>query len=180
MRNLTIYLLGAVIFSVTACDTNYKMQKDKEDSFKGAMNYGSQGVFKSMPQTYTFPNIPQEVVDKAILEYGTGLLPAVTIALTYSRGDTNIVLEDGWSFYNYSSPQPDCLIGDNIDYQGGQGMLTTENGFVFLEHDDLCGLGTYIMDNRQGGWFDYVCGPDSFRFNYLGSPVFVLVRLWCE
>jgi hypothetical protein len=180
MKNLTIYLLGAITLFVAACDTNDRTQKDKESSITNAMNYGSQAEFKSSARTYTFPNVPQEVVDRAISEYGTGSLPAVTIALTYTRGDTNIVLEDGWSFYNYSSPQPDCFIGDSIDYQGGQGMLTTENGFVFLEHDALCGQGTYILDNRQGGWFDYVCGPDSFRFDYYGSPVFVLVRLWCE
>lgn len=180
MKNLTIYLLGAVTLLVTACDTNDRAQKSKEDLSDNAIDYGSQVEFKSLSKTYTFPNVPQEVVDKAILEYGTDSLPAVTIALTYTRGDTNIVLEDGWSFYNYSSPQSDCFIGDNIDYQGGQGMLTTENGFVFIESSALCGEGTYIMDNRQGGWFDYVCGPDSFRFDYQGDPVFVLVRLWCE
>lgn len=128
-------------------------------------------------------SIPQEVIDAAIIAYGNDTLPAVTIALTYSRGDSAINLEDDWTYTPYSSPDPNCTPGEDspyyVDYYRTT-MLTTIDGFTFLEENDLCGFGNYYFDNRQGGWFDYVCGPQGFSVDYQGTPVIKLVRLWCE
>jgi len=124
--------------------------------------------------TTEFPNVPQEVVDKAKEVYGDEELPALTIAFTYTRGNTNIDLEDEWSYSVYSTPDQGC------DVDGYYGYLSTVDGFTFLEERELCGEGSYLIDNRQGGWFDYVCGPGSFTIDYQGEPMIKLVRLWCE
>lgn len=134
--------------------------------------------FTTTDQARVSSDIPDEVYESAIDAYGRDELPAVTIAFTYTRGDEDIDLED-WSFYVYETPEG-CTITEGDGQQQYPGYLETVDGFVFLESDDLCGDGTYYFDNRQGGWFDYVCGPQGFSLDYSGESVFVLVRLWCE
>lgn len=170
----------------SACEDAPKSKTNSNNSLKTSINYGVKGKLKSTDSdsiVYAFPNVPQEVIDKAIQAYNGIGLPAITIAITYSRGNSNISLETGWKFYSYSTPVPDCFLGEDLGYQSGNVLITNDDGFVFIEEEELCGIGNYIMDNRQGrdgGWFDYVCGPSGFSFDYTGEPVFVLVRLWCE
>jgi hypothetical protein len=181
MKIKSLCLTGIFIILLSACeDTNNSFEKT-DLSFP---DYVAKRNFKSADSvSYEFPNIPQELVNKAIQAYNGEDLPAVTIAITYSYGNSNIDLETGWKLYHYSTPEPDCLLGEDLGYQGGNVLITNEDGFIFIEEEDLCGVGKYILDNRQGyegGWFDYVCGPSSINFDYNGEPVFVLLRLWCE
>ncbi len=120
-----------------------------------------------------FTHVPQGILDEADNVWGS-VPPAVTIAFSYNGVD----LEDGWNFSVWA-PGVRCDVGEETPYYN-RGFLTTDEGFVFLEEDDLCDLESFVLDNRQGGWFDYVCGPDSRNVAYNGDPVFVYVRLWCE
>jgi hypothetical protein len=181
MKIKTLCLWSVLVMLFSACEnTNNTLEKinlpSPEDDVRSEL--------KSTDSIgYEFPYVPQELVSKAIQAYNGESLPAITIAITYSSGNTNINLEKGWKLYNYSTPSPDCLLGDDLGYQGGNVLITNENGFIFIDEENLCGIGNYILDNRQGsegGWFDYVCGPSSINFDYNGEPVFLLVRLWCE
>ncbi len=84
-------------------------------------------------------------------------MPRLTVAFAYP----GTPLEAGWTF----------AIGDDF-------FSTNPEGFFFLE--DIA-PGTYWLDNRQGGWFDYVCGPqsESITIEATGSQL-VFVELWCE
>ncbi|UII29716.1 hypothetical protein LVD17_15560 [Fulvivirga ulvae] len=175
MKKLSIYLLCAVAFYFTACeDTNEaNPQPEAKTETEEASKSDANGRVAQNSA------VPQEVVELAKDVYGSDTLPALTVAFTYTRGDSNINLEDEWSFYVYDTPESGCVLGEG-DGRHYPGYLSTENGFAFVEAEDMCGFGTYDVDNRQGGWFDYVCGPSGFSFDYNGESVFVLVRLWCE
>jgi hypothetical protein len=91
------------------------------------------------------------------------------------------VLEAGWSFGLTAADggAAGCTVGAASSYLE-RDRLVARDGFVFLREEELCGRGTYQLDNRQGGWFDHVCGPIARTFRYEGEPVLVFVQLWCE
>jgi len=133
------------------------------------------------PNFWDFENVPQSILEEARSVYGN-VAPAVTIAFTYDRN----TLEQDWSFAIYSTPEQGCSPGEGGDYdtngqyRGSGSTYQAIDGFVFFEENELCGQGQYGIDNRQGGWFDYVCGPQDVGFNYHGESLFLLVHLWCE
>ncbi len=174
MKNLFfLTLVAALLF--TACENQEQLKTEKQEIAD------KKGTSKPII-TYHFDDVPDEVVKKAQKAYGKDLLPAVVIAFTETRGDKNIILEEGWNYSIYRTPDPDCEVESSLyDERQGYMLSTGDNGFTFIEEQELCSYGTYAVDNRQGGWFDYVCGPDGFDFEYeKDKTTFVLVRLWCE
>jgi len=102
--------------------------------------------------------VPDSIVRQAHEAYDSCELPRLTIAFAYP----NQPLETGWSFWlNQTS------------------YSTNQDGFVFIEE---LPAGAYLLDNRQGGWFDYVCGPDAETIELSDDTQahFVFVQLWCE
>jgi len=174
MKKLSVYIIGILIAFFVACGTEFTKMDD------GAIKNTTEIGKNALVDPYNFANVPEEVVRKAQEVYGHDELPPVTIAFSYSGGDNNIILEEGWTYSFWKTPGQGCEVGENSDYSDGRGMLKTIDGFTFLEQEDLCGFGTSGIDNRQGGWFDYVCGPNDISFDYQGNAVFVYVHLWCE
>ncbi len=177
MKHLSIFLLGVITFFFIACESE---NSEAEQSL--AKNAKTVELKSTATQPdYNFPNVPEELVERARKTYAAAdlSLPAVTIAFSYTRGEKDIELEEGWHYTFWNTPVQDCYVGEGSKYEE-QGSLKTIDGFTFLEEEDLCGYGVYGIDNRQGGWFDYVCGPHDISFEYNGKEVFVYVRLWCE
>lgn len=171
---------GAGTYEVTICGEHFYFTFDGTNPSVNVFET-TECTVPAPPNFWTFPNVPQSILDQARNTYGT-TAPAVTIAFTYN----NSTLEDDWSFVIYQAPEQGCFPGEGGDYevygqyQGGGLGYQAIDGFVFFEENEMCGNGIYQIDNRQGGWFDYVCGPGGVSFDYQGEPVFVLVRLWCE
>ncbi|MGB3467465.1 MAG: hypothetical protein WBA74_19425 [Cyclobacteriaceae bacterium] len=170
---------GAGTYEITICDEHFYFVYD---GINPSINLFETNdcELPLTPNFWNFDGIPQSILDEARSTYGN-VAPAVTIAFTYN----NSTLQQNWSFGIFSSPQQGCFPGEGGDYevqgqyQGGTSYQAID-GFVFFEADEMCGNGTYQIDNRQGGWFDYVCGPQGKSFNYQGESIFVLVNLWCE
>ncbi|UII19668.1 hypothetical protein [Fulvivirga ligni] len=169
MKKLSI-LVCAAMFFFTACEDSQKEEMQSVNTLEKQ---------ETNARVATQSSVPQEVVDAAIAAYGDDELPAMTIAFTYTRGDVNISLEEDWVLNVYSTPEG-CTITEGDGRRYYPGYMETSNGFFFIEEDDLCGEGLYEFDNRQGGWFDYVCGPHGVTVDYQGESVIKLVRLWCE
>lgn len=102
-----------------------------------------------------FP-VPDTIVYQAQEAYGSCNLPSLTIAFSFD----NETLETDWGF----------TLEDSY-------YSTGESGLVFIEAIEV---GNYLLDNRQGGWFDHVCGPQAETLTITEGSNFAYIQLWCE
>jgi len=179
MKKISLIATVAGLVAFAAC-TDQEVAPTTSENTLEVENKTVDNSRNASPDWDRFTHVPQVIRDKAQAAWQGQELPAVTFAFSYG----NDRLEEGWKVSVYS-PTNTCVVGEPNPYweyypDYNYGYVTTQNGFVFLDEGELCGDGQYEIDNRQGGWFDYVCGPQGRGFNYQGEPLFVFVRLWCE
>lgn len=160
---------GAGRYIVLAMDDTASFHYDGSDSNPAIHRF----TFRvSEPEAaWDFPGVAPDLIDSARASYRGEGVPAV-ILYAHESGTPK-------SSFNADLIGEDCDLPTS-DRQGPGAYATNGSGFIFLTAEELCGNGEYTLDLRQGGEFDYFCGPGSQEFSYEGSPVWVDINVWCE